>query len=132
KARFDNTDGKLFPGLFVNVVVDVDTLHDVATVPISAVRHGANGDFVFALQDDDTVSARQVETGPQTADRVAILSGVTADMTVISEGADSLDDGSHVKLPPADNAPATNIAKSGAPQHSKRGGRASHNDGGAS
>src|SRR5262249_16765505 len=37
KARFENPDGKLFPGLFVNVLVYVDTLHDVATVPISAV-----------------------------------------------------------------------------------------------
>ena len=120
KARFDNKDGKLFPGLFVNVVVAVDTLRGVATVPISAVRHGANGDFVFVLQDDDTVVAQRVVTGPQTADRVAIMSGLTADATVISEGADALDDGSHVKLPPPDGAPATDVAKAGAGRHPKR------------
>jgi membrane fusion protein, multidrug efflux system len=133
KARFDNVDGKLFPGLFVNIVVDVDTLRGVATVPISAVRHGANGEFVFVLQDDDTVTARQVETGPQTADRVAILSGLTSEATVISEGADALDDGSHVKLPPPDGppegTPATDVAKAGASQHPKRGGRAQHDNG---
>jgi multidrug efflux system membrane fusion protein len=109
KARFDNPAGKLFPGLFVNVVVDVDTLHDVATVPISAVRHGVDGDFVFVLQDDDTVAAQHVETGPQTANRVAILSGVAADATVISEGADSLDDGSRVRLSASANDAATRV-----------------------
>jgi len=122
KARFDNNDGKLFPGLFVNVVVHVDSLHGVATVPISALRHGANGDFVFVLQSDDTVVAQRVETGPQTADRVAILSGVAADATVISEGADALDDGSHVKLPPA-NASATEVAKAGVAPPRKHGRR---------
>jgi len=129
KARFDNSDGKLFPGLFVNIVVDVDTLRDVATVPISAVRHGANGDFVFVLQGDDTVVARHVVTGPQTADRVAIMSGLTADATVISEGADALDDGSRVKLPPADGAPATGVAKAAAGQHRKRVAHPSNNAG---
>ena len=129
KARFDNSDGKLFPGLFVNIVVDVDTLRDVATVPISAVRHGANGDFVFVLQGDDTVVARHVVTGPQTADRVAIMSGLTADATVISEGADALDDGSRVKLPPADGAPATGVAKAAAGQHRKRAAHPSNNAG---
>ena len=131
KARFDNTDGKLFPGLFVNIVVNVDTLRGVTTVPISAVRHGANGDFVFVLQDDSTVVAQHVVTGPQTADRVAIMSGLTADATVISEGADALDDGSHVKLPPADGTPATDVAKA-AGRHPKRVAHAPHNADGTS
>jgi multidrug efflux system membrane fusion protein len=99
KARFANADGKLFPNQFVNVVLVADTLRGVATVPVSAVRHGAQGDFVFLLQSDKTAKLALVKTGPSAGARVAILSGVKAGETVITEGADNLDDGSPVILP---------------------------------
>lgn len=99
KARFTNADGKLFPNQFVNVVLIADTLKGVATVPVTAVRHGAQGDFVFTLQEDKTAKMVTVKTGPADGTRIAILSGLTIGQTVITEGADSLDDGSPVVLP---------------------------------
>ncbi|QJU57499.1 efflux RND transporter periplasmic adaptor subunit [Sphingomonas sp. AP4-R1] len=99
KARFANTDGKLFPNQFVNVVLVSDTLKGVATVPVSAVRHGAQGDFVFTLQEDKTAKLALVKTGPSAGTRIAVLSGVKIGETVITEGADNLDDGSPVILP---------------------------------
>ena len=99
KARFDNPDGKLFPNQFVNVTLLADTLRQVVTVPISSVRHGAQGDFVFLLQPDRTVKLQVVKTGPSDGQKTVVLSGMTADETVVTEGADSLDDGSSVLLP---------------------------------
>ncbi|UAK26366.1 MdtA/MuxA family multidrug efflux RND transporter periplasmic adaptor subunit [Sphingomonas nostoxanthinifaciens] len=99
KARFPNPDSKLFPNQFVNASLLVDTLHNVAIVPVTAVRHGAQGDFVFVLQGDHTVKLQQVKLGPADGTRVAIASGVAAGQTVITEGADNLDDGSKVTLP---------------------------------
>ncbi len=52
KARFANKDETLFPNQFVNVSVLVKTLPHSVTVPVSSVRHGAQGDFVFVLQAD--------------------------------------------------------------------------------
>lgn len=98
KARFGNGDGKLFPNQFVNVTLLADMLRQVVTVPVSAVRHGANGNFVFLLQPDRKVKLQLVRTGPSDGTRIAILSGVASGATVITEGADSLDDGSHVTL----------------------------------
>ena len=37
RANFDNPDGSLFPSQFVNVVMLLDTLKDVVTVPVAAV-----------------------------------------------------------------------------------------------
>jgi multidrug efflux system membrane fusion protein len=105
KARFANSDDGLFPSQFVNVTLLADTLRRVVTVPVSAVRHGANGDFVFLLQPDRTVKLQIVKTGPSDGEKVAILSGVKAGGTVITEGADSLDDGSRV-IRPGDKPPA--------------------------
>jgi multidrug efflux system membrane fusion protein len=99
KARFPNPDGKLFPNQFVNVMLFADRLQKAVTVPISSVRHGTQGDFVFVLQPDKTVKLQLVETGPSDGQHIVIQSGVAADDTVITEGADNLDDGSRVVLP---------------------------------
>jgi len=99
KARFPNPGGQLFPNQFVNVTLLVDTLKNAPTVPVTAVRHGTQGDFVFVLQGDHTVKMQAVKQGPSTGTNVAILSGLTPGQTVITEGADNLEDGSKVVLP---------------------------------
>ena len=99
KARFANTDGRLFPNQFVNVRVRADTIVGAVTVPVSAVRHGARGAFVFALNADRTVSLRQVTTGVADGDRIVVLSGVAQGETVVAEGADNLTDGAQVVMP---------------------------------
>ena len=125
KARFDNGSNILFPSQFVNVSVLVRTLHSAVTVPVSAVRHGAPGDFVFVLQPGRTVKLTTVKTGPSTGTIIAILSGVTAGQIIVTEGADSLEDGSTVRLPGDKRGPG---AASGAPagQSGKRGGGRHH------
>jgi multidrug efflux system membrane fusion protein len=99
KARFANGTGRLFPNQFVNVSLLVDTLKGAPTVPVAAVRHGTQGDFVFVLQGDHTVKMQNVKQGPANGTNVAILSGLTVGQTVITEGADNLEDGSKVVLP---------------------------------
>ena len=68
-------------------------------MPVSAVRHGARGAFVFVLNADRTVSLRQVTAGVADGDRIVILSGVAQGETVVSEGADNLVDGAQVVMP---------------------------------
>ena len=63
------------------------------------MRHGPQGDFVFVLNADKTVKLTPIKTGPTLGSNVAVLSGVAIGQTVITEGADNLDDGSKVALP---------------------------------
>jgi membrane fusion protein, multidrug efflux system len=99
KARFANADERLFPNQFVNVELLVDTLAKATTVPVAAVRHGAQGDFIFLLLPDKTAKLSVVKTGPSDNSRTVILSGINAGDTVITEGADRLEDGARVNLP---------------------------------
>jgi len=103
KARFPNPGAAgrqaLFPNQFVNVSMLIDTLHHVNTVPVSAVRHGAPGDFTFVVQPNNRVKLTVVTTGPSDGNNIAILTGLNEGQTVVSEGADGLDDGSQVRLP---------------------------------
>jgi multidrug efflux system membrane fusion protein len=98
KARFANAKGTLFPNQFVNVQLELRTIGDAVVVPVSAVRNGANGDFVYVLNDDKTVSQRNVTRGQSTPERVVIASGLQAGERVVTEGADRLKDGASVQL----------------------------------
>ncbi|WP_230030001.1 efflux RND transporter periplasmic adaptor subunit, partial [Massilia sp. Bi118] len=100
KARFTNDAGKLFPSQFVNVRLEVDTIKNAVTVPVTALRHGANGDFVYVLNPQaKTVALTNVKRGQANAERVQITEGLKGGETVITEGADRLKDGAKVSLP---------------------------------
>lgn len=99
KARFNNTRLQLFPSQFVNVQLQVRTVKNAVVVPVTAVRQGGNGDYVFVLQDDRTVKLRQVVRGQLLGDRIQVASGLQIGERVVTEGADRLRDGSRVVLP---------------------------------
>jgi len=100
KARFANTDNKLFPSQFVNLRLTVNTINDAVMVPVTALRHGANGDYVYVLNPQArTVALRNVTRGESTVDKVQIRTGLKAGEQVITEGADRLRDGGSVVLP---------------------------------
>jgi len=99
KARFANARNALFPSQFVNVRVLLDTLKDAVVVPVTALRHGPNGDFVYVLNDDRTVTQAAVVQGIATADTVQITKGLEVGERVITEGGDRLKDGAKVSLP---------------------------------
>jgi multidrug efflux system membrane fusion protein len=101
KARFDNAKSTLFPSQFVNVRLELRTIKDAVMVPVTAVRHGASGDFVYLLKADKTVTIRPVVRGQATVDKVQITSGLQVGEQVITEGADRLKEGARVTLPGA-------------------------------
>lgn len=109
KARFANTDLALFPNQFVNVRLLLKTIENAVVVPVTAVRRGSNGDYVYVLNSADrTVSLRPVQRGQATVEKIVITSGLAAGERVITEGADRLKDGARVVLPgaPAGERPA--------------------------
>jgi len=99
KARFANAGGKLFPNQFVNVRLNLQTLKGVVVVPVTAVRTGPQGDFVWKLQPDKTVTMGKVTRGPGTATTTSVTRGLEAGEKVITEGGDRLTEGASVQLP---------------------------------
>jgi multidrug efflux system membrane fusion protein len=101
RALFANDPQILYPQQFVNVDLLVNTLVDTKAVPTAAVMNGAPGTYVYLVKDDNTVTVRPVKIGPQSGDKVAILSGVEVGDKVVVDGADKLREGSPVTLPAA-------------------------------
>ena len=86
KATFSNTDKKLWPGQFVQISIQLDELKDVVTVPSQAVQSGQNGQFIFVIKADKTVEVRPVKTSVTYKGDTAILSGLNAGETVVTDG----------------------------------------------
>lgn len=108
KARFENTDDTLFPNQFVNARLLVRTLKDVVTVPASAVQLGPNGYFVYVIKNG-AVSVRQVDVGWKTDTLAVIDKGVAAGEEVVTDGLDSLRDGTRV-VPVSSQSPSATPA----------------------
>ena len=100
KARFENATGALFPNQFVNVQLLLRKVPAVV-VPVTAVRTGANGDYVYVINEDRTVSLRKVLRGQATVGLMAITEGLQEGERVVTEGGDRLQDGMAVQVPGA-------------------------------
>ena len=105
RANFDNSDERLFPSQFVNVVLDLDTLKSVVTVPVRGVQRGAPGSYVYLVDDQDTVAVHPVTLGPQDGDFYAVDSGLSPGDRVVTDGADRLRDGAKVTVADASKTP---------------------------
>ena len=129
KARYVNDKMALFPSQFVNVRLELGNITGAVLVPVTALRHSNNGDFVYVLKADKTVTVRMVTRGQATTDMVEIRAGLEAGEQVITEGADRLKEGSKVML--AGDTPAAGGAGAGAANGERRH-RRQHADGAAS
>ena len=128
KARFANAEAGLFPNQFVNVQVLVRTIDNAVVVPVTALRHGSDGDFVYVLKDDRSVGVRPVTRGEATVELVQIRAGLEAGEHVVTEGGDRLKEGSRVQLAgerPGRPASAASGASGAAGSRSGRRGGAS-------
>ena len=102
KALFPNADDALFPNQAVSVVLQLDTLHDVLTVPQPAVLRGAQGFFVYVVGDDQTVSTRPVKPGAVDGNWMAVDADLQPGQRVVIDGTDRLREGARVEVIAAD------------------------------
>jgi multidrug efflux system membrane fusion protein len=114
KARFTNAATTLFPNQFVNVRLLLRVVSGAVVVPVTALRRGPNGDFVYVVNDDRTVSMRPVERGVATSEVIAVAKGLEAGERVVTEGGDRLRDGARVQLAADRPASAASGARRGA------------------
>ncbi len=98
RAQFDNADNALFPNQFVNARLLIKILHDVVTVPTSAILRGSLGAYVYVINADNTVSVRQIKTSAVDNNMTAVTSGLQAGERVVIDGTDRLRDGLHVTI----------------------------------
>lgn len=111
KALFENRNEALMPGQFLNLTLNLDTLDNVVAVPSEAIQQGPDGAFVYVVEAEDKVAVRKVEVGASHAGATAVLKGIAADETVVTDGQLRLTPGAKVVAKKPAAAPAAVPAK---------------------
>ncbi|MDH5478716.1 MAG: efflux RND transporter periplasmic adaptor subunit, partial [Nitrospinota bacterium] len=65
KSEFDNSDKRLWPGQFVNVILQTGALQGVVTIPGRAVQMGQQGPYVFVVDQNNKAQNRLVEVSEE-------------------------------------------------------------------
>jgi RND family efflux transporter MFP subunit len=106
------SEGKLRPGMFARVFVEVATRNDALVIPKAALSLESIGDTVY-VADGEVASRREVVLGFAEGDFVEVVSGLAHDESVVVVGQDGLSDGTPIQVllaestsPPAESAMA--------------------------
>jgi membrane fusion protein, multidrug efflux system len=95
---FNNTDGKLYPGQYVNATLTLSETPNAIVVPSQAVQNGPNGQFVFVVKPDMTVTNTPVVATIAADGLNAIQTGLKAGDKVVTDGQANLVDGAQVRV----------------------------------
>jgi multidrug efflux system membrane fusion protein len=90
KAEFANQNEELFPNQFVNVRLNVAVESGAVTIPQDAVQYGAQGTYVYMVDDNNKAQIRQLKLGAVDNGLVAVEEGLKAGDKVVLEGLDRL------------------------------------------
>jgi len=104
KAVFDNKDYKLWPNQFVNADLLVEVRKKSTVVPTAAILRGPQGSYVYSVNSDKTVQDKAVTVALTQGDTTVVTSGVNPGDTVVTDGQDKLQPGSHIE--PRNTAPS--------------------------
>jgi membrane fusion protein (multidrug efflux system) len=124
QATVDNTSGRLHPGMYVDVAVELPVMDKVLTIPATSVVYAPFGDTVYVVEskkDGDSgetlkvVRQQIVRLGARRGDFVIVNSGLKAGDTVVTSGVFRLRPGSAVQV---NNSLAPNAQLAPAPSDS--------------
>jgi len=106
QATLPNPEGKLRPGMFVQVELSLGASRDVIALPASAINYAPYGDSVFVITDLKDPKGQTYRGVKQTfvkvqgsrGDQVAIISGLNPGDEVVTSGVFKLRNGAAVQV----------------------------------
>jgi membrane fusion protein (multidrug efflux system) len=93
RAVFDNPEGILLPGQYVNVLISCSEGKRLPIVPQSAVQEDRKGRYVFVVDAENRVQQRRITTGAAIGTNWAVESGLMTGETIIVQGVQKVSPG---------------------------------------
>ena len=98
KARFENEDNTLWPGLAVLADLTLGVDKGALVVPTAAIQHGVRGLFVYVVDSDGKAQNRPVKVLHQNVREAALASGVQEGDRIVTAGQSQLRPGVPVAI----------------------------------
>jgi multidrug efflux system membrane fusion protein len=86
RGKIPNSELTLRPGQLVQIKVPFEMKKDALAIPLKAVKHNANGPYVYLLGQDNTAEMRKIAIGEEIGQEVIVLEGINTSDFVITEG----------------------------------------------
>ncbi len=83
EVDFQNSDGKLMPGMFCEAYFLHNKKNNALTIPLEAISRNGDQATVFVVDSQNVVELRPVTLGQQSSTQVEVLSGLTEGERVI-------------------------------------------------
>ena len=109
RARIDNRDGRLKPGMLMTVKL-MRAEKPALLIPEQALVPEGDRKFVFAVRDDKAVRL-EVHTGRRRPGEVEVLTGLAEGDQVITEGTQKVRDGAAVKVVAGDTGEGADLQR---------------------
>jgi multidrug efflux system membrane fusion protein len=97
KATFANSNHRLWPGQFVNVVLVLKEQPNALLIPAHAVQTGQSNQYVFVVKSDNTVEQRTVKIERVVKGFAVVTHGLSSGEQVVTDGQMQLMQGAAVK-----------------------------------
>jgi multidrug efflux system membrane fusion protein len=102
-GEFDNAQGQLWPGQYVNTTLTLTTQPNATVVTSQAVQNGPNGQFVFVVKPDMTVANVPVTVSSTFNGLSVVQKGLKPGDNVVTDGQANLVAGGKVRTKPSGN-----------------------------
>ena len=118
EAVWMNADGRILPGQYLSMEIEIGESTNTLTIPLEAVQQPASSTsekFVWVV-DGDVAHRAVIRTGISNGRSVEVLSGLTEGQKIVTKGASGLREGSQITMQTAiDNAegPVIEVSASG-------------------
>ena len=114
RGKFPNKDFRLFPGLYVQLSVQLGPDRSALALPRDLVLSDQQGDYVFVVGEDSRAKRHNIRTADLPGNLKEVLSGLSAGEKVVSIGYNKLSDGQAVKTLTDNTATSKNTEKAAA------------------
>jgi len=97
RAQFANAKGRLRPGMFGRIAVDLGQRPDSILVPERAVAELQGKNFVWLVNAENKASQRPIEVGDAVDGYVQVMTGLKAGDRIVVEGLQKVREGGAVQ-----------------------------------
>ncbi|MDZ7685096.1 MAG: HlyD family secretion protein [Gammaproteobacteria bacterium] len=86
RARFDNADARLLPGMYVTARLDFGDVPGILVPQKAVIRDESGQARIWIVDKDNTVHRRSIDTVRAVDDKWLVTAGVSAGDRVVTEG----------------------------------------------
>jgi membrane fusion protein, multidrug efflux system len=86
RGTFENQKNRLWPGLYVNILLTLSQQPNATVVPAHAIIATQQGSYVYVVRPNNTVEQRTIVTSRTIADETVVEKGLKPGETIVTDG----------------------------------------------